>query len=57
MIARRARAASGLGLVVWSGAVVPLPLLGLSLVVDGPAAVGDAVLLHLDGTAVGGAPS
>ncbi len=46
VIARRARAASGLGLVVWSGAVVPLPLLGLSLVVDGPAAVGDA-LVHL----------
>ncbi len=46
VIARKARAASGLGLVVWSGMVVPLPLLGLSLVVDGPAAVGDA-LLHL----------
>ena len=39
IIARKARAASGLGLVVWSGAVVPLPLLGLSLVVDGPRAV------------------
>jgi O-acetylserine/cysteine efflux transporter len=39
IIARRARAASGLGLVVWSGAVVPLPLAALSLIVDGPAAV------------------
>ncbi|WP_197273576.1 MULTISPECIES: EamA family transporter [Micrococcaceae] len=39
VIARRAKAASGLGLVVWSGAVVPLPLAGLSLVVDGPEAV------------------
>jgi O-acetylserine/cysteine efflux transporter len=46
IIARKARASSGLGLVVWSGAVVPLPLLALSLAVDGPSAVGDA-LLHL----------
>ncbi|GAB3564928.1 O-acetylserine/cysteine exporter [Arthrobacter alkaliphilus] len=40
IIARKAKATSGLGLVVWSGAVVPLPLAGLSLIVDGPAAVG-----------------
>ena len=39
IIARKAKAASGLGLVVWSGAVVPLPLAGLSLIIDGPAAV------------------
>ncbi|RJT80046.1 EamA family transporter [Arthrobacter cheniae] len=39
VIARKAKAASGLGLVVWSGAVVPLPLAGLSLVIDGPEAV------------------
>ncbi|MDQ0030856.1 EamA family transporter [Arthrobacter bambusae] len=39
IIARKARATSGLGLVVWSGAVVPLPLAALSLIVDGPAAV------------------
>jgi O-acetylserine/cysteine efflux transporter len=39
VVARRAKAASGLGLVVWSGAVVPLPLAGLSLLVDGPDAV------------------
>lgn len=36
VIARKARAASGLGLVVWSGAVVPLPLAALSVLVDGP---------------------
>lgn len=46
IVARQAKAASGLGLVVWSGAVVPLPLAGLSLLVDGPAAVG-AVLADL----------
>jgi O-acetylserine/cysteine efflux transporter len=40
IVARQAKATSGLGLVVWSGAVVPLPLAGLSLVIDGPAAVG-----------------
>lgn len=39
VVARQAKAASGLGLVVWSGAVVPLPLAGLSLLVDGPEAV------------------
>jgi O-acetylserine/cysteine efflux transporter len=43
VIARKARAASGLGLVVWSGAVVPLPLGALSLVVDGPGAVWDSL--------------
>ncbi|UVJ40276.1 EamA family transporter [Arthrobacter sp. CJ23] len=43
IIARKAKAASGLGLVVWSGAVVPLPLAGLSLLVDGP----DTVLASL----------
>jgi O-acetylserine/cysteine efflux transporter len=40
IVARQAKASSGLGLVVWSGAVVPLPLIGLSLLIDGPAAVG-----------------
>ncbi|WP_426228080.1 EamA family transporter [Pseudarthrobacter sp. DSP2-3-2b1] len=39
VIARQAKAASGLGLVVWSGAVVPVPLAGLSFLVDGPEAV------------------
>lgn len=49
--ARRARMASGLGLVAWSALVVPLPALALSLVVDGPDAVGD-VLTGLGWTAV-----
>ncbi|MDQ0754282.1 O-acetylserine/cysteine efflux transporter [Arthrobacter sp. B3I4] len=44
IVARKAKAASGLGLVVWSGAVVPVPLAGLSLLVDGPAAVSAALL-------------
>ncbi|WP_083266439.1 EamA family transporter [Arthrobacter sp. U41] len=44
IVARQAKAASGLGLVVWSGAVVPLPLLGLSLLVDGPSAVSQALV-------------
>src|SRR6478609_3730688 len=44
VVARKAKAASGLGLVVWSGAVVPLPLAGLSLLVDGPAAVAGALM-------------
>lgn len=39
VVARHSKAASGLGLVVWSGAVVPLPLAGLSLLVDGPGVV------------------
>ncbi len=33
----------GLALTVWSALVVPLPLVGLSLVLDGPGAVGDSV--------------
>ncbi len=41
--ARRARMASGLGLVAWSALVVPLPALALSFVVDGPAEIGEAV--------------
>jgi len=36
VIVRKAKAASGLGLVVWSGAVVPLPLGALSVLLDGP---------------------
>ncbi|WP_458112642.1 EamA family transporter [Arthrobacter sp. R1-13] len=44
VIARKAKAASGLGLVVWSGAVVPLPLIALSLVIDGPDAIAATML-------------
>lgn len=43
VIARKARAASGLGLVVWSGAVVPLPLAALSVLVDGPGTVWESL--------------
>jgi O-acetylserine/cysteine efflux transporter len=42
---------AGLSMTVWSALVVPVPMLALSLVLDGPAAVGHA-LTHLTGTAV-----
>ena len=51
VVARRAGVASGLSLVVWSALVVPLPALGLSLVVDGSDEVGHA-LTHLSGVAI-----
>lgn len=43
VISRSASGASGLGLVVHSALWVPIPMLGLSLLLDGPAAVGDAL--------------
>lgn len=43
VLARRAQARSGLSLVVWSGLVVPLPALALSLVVDTPHVVWHAL--------------
>ena len=43
VVARRAGIASGLSLAVWSALVVPVPLLGLSLLLDGPVAVGDGL--------------
>ena len=46
VLARRAKAASGLSLVVWSGLVVPLPSLALAMVVDSPAIVWES-LTHL----------
>jgi O-acetylserine/cysteine efflux transporter len=39
VVSRAARAPGGLALTVWSATVVPVPLLGLSLAVDGPPAV------------------
>lgn len=51
VLSRRARVASGLSLVVWSGLVVPLPSLALSLLVDGPRTVGVA-LTHLSLVAI-----
>lgn len=52
VLARRARASSGLSLVVWSGLVVPLPALALSLVVDSPPVVWRA-LSSLSWVAIG----
>ncbi|WP_176832543.1 EamA family transporter [Geodermatophilus sp. DSM 45219] len=40
---RRARPRSGLALVVWASLVPPLPLLGLSLLVEGPGAARSAM--------------
>lgn len=40
---RRCAGASGLGLTVWGSIFVPLPLLALSLAIDGPAAIGTAL--------------
>lgn len=37
-----ARATSGLGLTVWSALVVPVPLVALALVLDGPGVVADS---------------
>ena len=48
---RRCAGASGLGLTVWGSLFVPLPMLVLSLLVDGPGAVGDA-LTHFGGAAI-----
>ncbi len=43
VVSRAAGVAGGFGLTVWSAAVVPVPLLALSLLLDGPAAVGAAL--------------
>ena len=43
VVSRASGTTGGLSLTVWSALVVPVPLLGLSLVVDGPAAVADGV--------------
>jgi O-acetylserine/cysteine efflux transporter len=43
VLTRRSKARSGLSLVVWSGAVVPLPALVLSLVIDSPPVVWEAL--------------
>jgi len=51
VLSRRARAASGLSLVVWSGLVVPIPSIALALLVDGPQAVGFS-LTHLSLAAI-----
>lgn len=43
VVSRAARVPGGLSLTVWSATVVPVPLLALSLLVDGPAAVVDGL--------------
>ena len=43
VVSRASGVSGGLGLTVWSALVVPVPLLLLSLVVDGPAAMADGV--------------
>lgn len=43
VITRKAGAASGLGLTVWSAIVVPVPMAALSLAVDGPERIVDAL--------------
>jgi len=51
VLSRRAKAASGLSLVVWSGLIVPIPSAALALVVNGPQAVAFA-LTHLSVAAI-----
>jgi O-acetylserine/cysteine efflux transporter len=46
VVSRASRAPGGLALTVWSATVAPVPLLALSLLVDGPHAVGQG-LAHL----------
>ncbi|MGH3125563.1 MAG: EamA family transporter, partial [Streptosporangiaceae bacterium] len=46
VVSRAARAPGGFALTVWSSTVAPVPLLGLSLLTDGPSAVGHG-LAHL----------
>lgn len=51
IISKRAGRVDMLGFIVWSSLVAPLPLLGLSLCLDGPAQVVSA-LMHIDGGTV-----
>ena len=44
VLARRAGSASGLSLTVWSGVVVPIPALALSMIIDSPAVVIDSIV-------------
>ncbi|MBF4161948.1 EamA family transporter [Nocardioides acrostichi] len=43
VVARAAAVPGGLGLTVWSGLVVPVPALGLGVLLDGPSAMLDGV--------------
>jgi len=44
VVSRASGVKGGLSLTVWSAVVVPVPLLALSLAIDGPAVVGDALM-------------
>jgi O-acetylserine/cysteine efflux transporter len=44
VLSRASGIQGGLGLTIWSGVVVPLPLLALSLLIDGPGTVADALV-------------
>src|SRR6478609_4705186 len=44
VISRASGVKGGLSLTVWSALVVPVPLFALSLAIDGPAVVGDALM-------------
>jgi len=52
VVSRAVKAPGGLALTVWSATVVPVPLLALSLLVDGPAAMGRG-LVHLGWDGIG----
>lgn len=43
VVSRASGVRGGLSLTVWSAVVVPVPLVALSLAIDGPAAIGDAL--------------
>jgi O-acetylserine/cysteine efflux transporter len=43
VLTRQARPPDAIALLVWSSLVAPLPLLGLSLALEGPAEIGDAI--------------
>ena len=51
VVSRAAKVPGGLSLTVWSGLVVPVPVMALALVVDGPTAVLEG-LAAVDGAAV-----
>ncbi len=44
VVSRASGVKGGLSLTVWSAVVVPVPLVALSLAIDGPAVVGDALV-------------
>lgn len=51
VLSRRAKVASGLSLVVWSGLIVPVPSLALALIIDTPPVVWDSIT-HLSWVAI-----